>query len=163
MANAKSNGLQLIALKSLAQAPSRNGDHRKAMRDVYDCSPTPRILTGIVSNSKFRRPMHMSGRAMDAMTSNPPSERKIRIRVFSESDQIKIIISDSGHGLSTDIRKTLFQPFVTTKERGLGLGLSICASILKAYSGKITIENSVDRGAPAILTLPVLEALVPAQ
>lgn len=134
---------------------------RKIAVDV-DCAPRlPLVLGDAVQLQQVL--INLLVNAMDAMTSNPPSEREIRIRAFSESDQVRIIISDSGEGLSTEVREKLFEPFVSTKERGLGLGLSICASILKAHSGKIAIKNSADRGVTAILTLPALEAAVPAQ
>ena len=134
---------------------------RKIVVDV-DCAPRlPSVSVDFVQLQQVL--INLIVNAMDAMTSVPPIEREIRIRAFSEGDQVKIVISDKGHGLTEDIRKKLFQPFVTTKEQGLGLGLSICGTILKAHSGKISVENSADRGATAILTLPAQDALVPAQ
>jgi C4-dicarboxylate-specific signal transduction histidine kinase len=134
---------------------------RKIAVDVK-CSPGLAVVSGdLVQLQQVL--INLLVNAMDAMTSVLPIDREIRIRANSNKDKVEIIISDRGHGLSAEIHDKLFQPFVSTKEQGLGLGLSICATILKAHSGKIAIKNNADRGAIVILTLPALNALVPAQ
>ena len=107
---------------------------RKIVADVDCALGLPSVSVDFVQLQQVL--INLLVNAMDAMSSVPPSEREIRIRAISERDQVKIIISDSGHGLSADIRKKLFQPFVSTKEQGLGLGLSICGSILKSTLGQ---------------------------
>ncbi|MNW05370.1 Sporulation kinase D [compost metagenome] len=52
------------------------------------------------------------------------------------------------------MRHEVFKPFVTTKKTGLGLGLAICRSIIEAQGGKLFFDDSVTRGARAVITLP---------
>jgi C4-dicarboxylate-specific signal transduction histidine kinase len=91
--------------------------------------------------------------AMEAMTDTPAAGRAIRINAQVVGDEIQISFSDHGHGIPTAIRDKLFEPFVTTKERGLGLGLSICASIIKAHGGYIEIVNNIESGATVTVNI----------
>jgi len=73
----------------------------------------------------------------------------------SGNGTIETRISDRGRGITEGERSQLFQPFFTTKAHGLGLGLSICSTIVKAHGGKLRIDNNAEGGATASLTLPV--------
>src|SRR5262249_7316444 len=70
---------------------------------------------------------------MDAMASNAPSQRVLKILTRADGDQIQVVVVDSGHGISAENQALIFQPFFTTKEHGLGLGLSICSKIVQAH------------------------------
>lgn len=63
-------------------------------------------------------------------------------------------MSDTGPGLSDLVQKRLFQPFVTTKAEGLGVGLSICQTIVEAHGGDIVAENRSTGGATFRFTVP---------
>ena len=76
--------------------------------------------------------------------------------------QVEAVIDDSGHGIAAEDQAQLFQPFFTTKEQGLGLGLSICSTIVKSHGGKLSIENNAGGGATVVVALPSQETLVPA-
>jgi two-component system sensor kinase FixL len=67
-------------------------------------------------------------------------------------------VSDCGPGISPEIRARLFQPFVTTKENGMGIGLTICQSIIEAHGGKIWCDPEPERGAVFRFSLPLAEA-----
>jgi signal transduction histidine kinase len=102
--------------------------------------------------------------AMDAMQATAPARRVIRIGARSSGNgTIEAFISDRGHGIAEEARNRLFQPFFTTKGHGLGLGLSICAKIVKAHGGMLSVRNNDDGGATASFTLPTLAHAVPAQ
>jgi len=63
-------------------------------------------------------------------------------------------VDDDGPGVSDELRERLFQPFYTTKHSGLGMGLSICQSILDSLGGRIDVKNRDGRGASFSVTLP---------
>ncbi|WP_305455372.1 ATP-binding protein [Photobacterium leiognathi] len=81
-------------------------------------------------------------------------QRQITImRLNSPKDRIRIAVLDSGHGFSNDIIDKLFVPFTTTKDVGLGLGLSICSSIMTRLKGNIFLASGLTGGAMVVLEL----------
>lgn len=72
-----------------------------------------------------------------------------------DDGSIEIVVADRGPGLSDDIVDHLFEPFQTTKSNGMGLGLSICRTIVEAHGGKLRYEPNVGGGAIFRVTLPV--------
>jgi two-component system, LuxR family, sensor kinase FixL len=80
--------------------------------------------------------------------------RELRIKTAREKDAVTISISDTGPGLAPEIANRLFHPFVTTKEKGMGIGLSICRSIVEAHGGRIWAESNSE-GAAFHVSLPV--------
>ena len=76
---------------------------------------------------------------------------------LSGHKMIELCVIDSGHGISEDKLKRIFNPFFTTKSSGMGMGLSISSSIIEAHDGKLYAENNTEQGARFCLTLPVTE------
>jgi signal transduction histidine kinase len=70
----------------------------------------------------------------------------------------EIVVSDTGPGLTDDMRERLFLPWFSTRQRGTGLGLSIVAKIVQDHGGSIRAENNVPAGARFIIELPLAEA-----
>jgi PAS domain S-box-containing protein len=70
---------------------------------------------------------------------------------------VEIVISDTGHGLTDEIRERLFLPFYSTKHRGTGLGLSIAAKIVQEHGGSIRAESNTPKGARFLVRLPLME------
>ena len=64
-------------------------------------------------------------------------------------------VEDSGPGIAPEALESIFEPFITSKTEGLGIGLSICRSIVERHGGKISAANNLDRGATFSITLPV--------
>ena len=87
--------------------------------------------------------------ACEAMAGNPPDERRLTIatRADDTGRRIECSVTDRGHGIPEHLIDRLFQPFVTTKRNGLGLGLAICRSIMEAHGGSLTANNARDGGA----------------
>lgn len=77
----------------------------------------------------------------------------ISTRVVSDAG-IEVAVSDDGVGLPRDAEETIFQPFFTTKEGGIGMGLSICRSIVTSHGGRLSASQNPDRGATFAFTLP---------
>jgi two-component system, NtrC family, nitrogen regulation sensor histidine kinase NtrY len=70
---------------------------------------------------------------------------------------VEVVVSDTGHGLSDEIRERLFLPFYSTKHRGTGLGLAIAAKIAQEHGGSIRAESNSPKGARFLLRLPLME------
>jgi PAS domain S-box-containing protein len=95
--------------------------------------------------------------AFDAMKDCPAGEREVKLTVEAYGmGLVQTAVSDRGTGLSSDKLDKIFQPFYTTKGEGLGMGLSICRSIIEAHGGHLRAENNADRGATFYFTLPVV-------
>src|SRR6185437_8458004 len=74
-----------------------------------------------------------------------------------DGEAVEIAISDTGPGISDEIRERLFLPFYSTKRRGTGLGLSIAAKIAQEHGGSIRAEAHSPKGARFLLRLPLME------
>jgi C4-dicarboxylate-specific signal transduction histidine kinase len=93
--------------------------------------------------------------AMDAVGSKTPPRRIIKISTRVNGKHVEVDITDCGHGIAADDQQRVFEPLFTTKDQGLGLGLFICSTIVKAHEGKLSIHNNDLGGATAVLSLPV--------
>jgi two-component system, NtrC family, nitrogen regulation sensor histidine kinase NtrY len=74
---------------------------------------------------------------------------------------VEVVVSDTGHGLTDQIRERLFLPFYSTKHRGTGLGLAIAAKIVQEHGGTIRAESNSPKGARFVLRLPLVETAQP--
>jgi two-component system, LuxR family, sensor kinase FixL len=93
--------------------------------------------------------------AMDAMEES--QKRDLVVAVAADGDeQARISVTDTGSGISPDIAEQLFQPFVTTKRQGMGVGLSISRAIVEAHGGKIWVEPNPSGGTIFHFTLAVV-------
>ncbi|MEE8367819.1 MAG: ATP-binding protein [Thermoanaerobaculia bacterium] len=79
----------------------------------------------------------------------------IQVKLQSRNDGIEIAIKDRGPGLPAEVRERLFQPFVTSRPDGVGLGLSLAHRILTLHGGKLRIEDRQGGGTQAIVWLPI--------
>lgn len=77
-------------------------------------------------------------------------------KVVQESNQVQIVVRDDGSGIAPEILPQIFEPFLTTKEtgHGVGLGLAISHSILERHNGKIEVQSELGRGTTFTVTLP---------
>jgi C4-dicarboxylate-specific signal transduction histidine kinase len=100
---------------------------------------------------------------MDALATIPASRRRIEVETGVEKGgAVAVSIRDNGVGFKSDGRQ-LFEPFYTTKDQGLGLGLALCSTIVDAHGGTLTLENCELGGAMAKLALPAEEYRIAAQ
>jgi len=81
--------------------------------------------------------------------------RELSIETQLLGDTVQVSVADSGAGLSPEVRAHLFQPFVTTKQKGMGLGLSICRTIVETHGGKIWVDDRPQGGTIFRFTLRV--------
>ena len=82
----------------------------------------------------------------------------VDMALSNKKDQVKVVISDSGPGIDPEILAHIFEPFITTKEYGLGLGLSICYQIVEKHGGQITVKNQPGQGTSFTVWLPTISA-----
>jgi PAS domain S-box-containing protein len=90
------------------------------------------------------------------------AERGIAVNLQREGGRAVLSFSDSGPGLPAEVRERLFQPFVSTKEHGMGIGLSICRAIIEAHGGRISALSDEGRGTVIRIELPLSEAALAA-
>jgi two-component system sensor kinase FixL len=84
--------------------------------------------------------------------------RCVRITAVADGDMAEVAVRDNGPGLPPEVAARLFEPFVTTKPEGMGIGLSICRSIVEAHGGVITAATDPSGGTGFRFTLPLAEA-----
>ncbi|MGB7098241.1 MAG: ATP-binding protein, partial [Xanthobacteraceae bacterium] len=102
--------------------------------------------------------------AMDSMASTPITQRRVAVSArTTASGAIEVFVKDHGRGISPADQSRVFEPFYTTKEQGLGLGLTLCSTIIQAHGGKLTLSNNNSGGAVATIRLPVQVILGAAQ
>ncbi|MCB1751490.1 MAG: PhnD/SsuA/transferrin family substrate-binding protein [Gammaproteobacteria bacterium] len=96
--------------------------------------------------------------AIDAIAEADSPRREIHILTRMDGDAKRVVttVADSGPGLDDETRKQLFTPFVTTKPKGMGLGLSISLGIIEAHNGNLFLDTAPGAGAVFRFTLPVI-------
>jgi signal transduction histidine kinase len=93
------------------------------------------------------------------MSANPQENRAMTFTTRCPPDRhtVELTLTDYGTGIPDDSIDHIFEPFFTSKERGLGLGLSICRSIMLEHRGTLTARNNPGGGATLKLTLPAAD------
>jgi len=99
--------------------------------------------------------------AMDAMASTPTAQRSILISTReAQNGMVDVLVKDRGHGIRPKENGHLFEPFYTTKDHGLGLGLTLCSTIIQAHQGRLTLANDDGGGAIAVFSLPIQQPAI---
>ena len=96
--------------------------------------------------------LNLMRNAAEAMGAAEVRELTVESRPLPDG-RVEVLISDTGPGLADDVLERLFQPFVTTKAEGMGVGLSICRTIIEAHGGEISARNRPEGGAVFRFTL----------
>ena len=106
-------------------------------------------LQQVILNLMLNAFSAMSGTGLDGA-------RRLIVRTMSiDASNVLVEVQDSGTGIAADKLESIFDPFITSKPEGLGMGLSICRSIIERHGGTISAANNPDRGATFSITLPV--------
>jgi signal transduction histidine kinase len=93
--------------------------------------------------------------ALQALEGVPAAERELAVDVGAEAGRGVLSVADSGPGIALDVLPRVFEPFFSTREQGLGLGLSLCESLATAMGGSLRAQPRSPRGALFRLTLPL--------
>lgn len=123
--------------------------------DMDDIKEVPSILG---NPSELREVfINIINNAIDAM----PGGGRISFRTWSEKDTVFVRITDTGEGMSEEVKERIFDPFFTTKRaEGSGLGMSISYSIIKRHDGKIEVESEEGKGTAFNLSIPICKEAV---
>ncbi|MGA8821614.1 MAG: ATP-binding protein, partial [Pseudolabrys sp.] len=92
--------------------------------------------------------------ALESMMKTDARRRLLTLASQRVDDQIEVKVIDRGTGIDVEAKAALFNAFFTTKESGLGLGLSICSTIIERHGGSLSLSNNADGGATARFCLP---------
>jgi len=93
--------------------------------------------------------------AIEAMQDEDEQHRRLLIASSLVDGQIRIVVEDSGHGIEQAMQGDVFEPFVTTKTRGMGLGLSISRGIIESHDGRLSLDTTMQgEGTRMVITLP---------
>ncbi|MBA4328876.1 MAG: two-component sensor histidine kinase [Polaromonas sp.] len=93
--------------------------------------------------------------ALQALEQVPVKERQLTVTVQAEAGQGRITVTDSGPGMMDEVLARVFEPFFTTRETGLGLGLSLCETLASGMGGSLQAAQHAPRGAAFRLLLPL--------
>jgi len=91
--------------------------------------------------------------ALQALEQVPPTERQLALTLSTSGDRAQVEVADSGPGIAPEHLPRLFEPFFSTRENGLGLGLSLCESLALGMGGRLTAGTNAPRGAVFRLSL----------
>ncbi len=100
--------------------------------------------------------LNLTRNAIEAIDRSESSERRVSITIHAdaEAEEITICLADTGEGIGNELRDHLFEPFATGRPDGLGLGLSLCHSIIENHSGRIWLAETGSQGSTFCFTLP---------
>jgi signal transduction histidine kinase/integral membrane sensor domain MASE1 len=98
--------------------------------------------------------------AMDAVAENPVSQRMVMMQTrYSDDGLVHVTVRDRGAGLPPDVSDRIFEPFITTKADGMGMGLAVARSLIDSHGGSIHAANQPGGGAVVTISIPGLTAV----
>ena len=103
--------------------------------------------------------LNLGRNAIEAMDTVKDGNRVLGVKTErNEREAIIVAVRDTGPGIDPEKLNGIFEPFVTTKPHGMGLGLAICRMIIERHSGHLTASSNGERGALLQFTLPIKSA-----
>jgi two-component system sensor kinase FixL len=135
-----------------ASALSLVGAKEKGVRVTFSLDPAaPLVLADRIQVQQVL--LNLIRNAIEAMQDAPRRELIVATQAMSNESLVEVSVSDTGTGIAPELAEQLFQPFITTKKHGMGVGLSICRTIVESHGGKIWVESEPNRGTVFRFTL----------
>ncbi len=113
--------------------------------------PTVRVDSVLIQQVIF----NLVRNGIEAINESDHPQRELTVQASAEGDNVVVCVSDTGKGVDEDLRERLFDPFVSTRKQGLGIGLSLCRSVLDRHKGKVWVEETRGPGATFCFSLPI--------
>ncbi len=126
---------------------------RRQVAPVLHAPAEPlRVLADPVALEQILHNLLMN--ALQALEQVPAAERSLALTLSASGDRGQVEVADSGPGIAPEHLPRLFEPFFSTRDKGLGLGLSLCESLALGMGGQLTAGHNTPRGAVLRLALP---------
>ncbi len=127
---------------------------------TVECDLEPDLPPVLADPEAIRRALaNLIDNAAEAMQTSLLRVLGLKSSLSEDGASVEVQISDTGHGLTEEIRERLFLPFYSTKQRGTGLGLSIAAKIVQEHGGSLSAESNLPKGARFLMRLPLFEPI----
>jgi signal transduction histidine kinase len=128
-----------------------------AYRIETSVQQAPQLPSIMAQKSQLREViLNLIQNAIDAMKALSGRRRILLIRTHLHGNEAVVIsVEDSGPGIEPEKMKNIFDPFFSTKTKGMGLGLAICKSIVERHHGELSVSSEIDRGSCFRLILPI--------
>ena len=126
---------------------------RRQASVALDAEAAPTVLADPVALEQIVHNLLMN--ALQALEQVPPEQRQIRLTLSKQGPEGLLQVCDSGPGIPPEVLPRLFQPFFSTREGGLGLGLSLCETLAVGMGGSLGARNLTPQGAEFTLRLPI--------
>jgi len=142
--------MQLARYDLLSNGIAVTADYQEKLPAIYaDHLQLQQVMLNLIKN------------AIDAMNACPLGERRLRVAIGSDGHStVSFYISDSGSGVVDEDRERIFSPFFTTKTSGMGLGLSICRTMIEEHGGTLRLTETSSAGSTFEITLPIAQSSV---
>jgi len=130
------------------------GSRERGIKSVFDFATRNNIVA--VDRVQIQQVLiNLMRNAIEAMRDSPQKQLVVRTRQISP-EWLQIEVEDTGPGISDEVAPQLFQPFVTTKPNGMGIGLSISRRIIESHGGELTVKRNAAGGATFTFSLPTI-------
>ena len=130
------------------------GSRERGIKSVFDFGPEEASV--VADRVQIQQVLiNLMRNAMEAMRDSPRKELTVSTRAL-DAERMQVEVADTGPGIADDIAPRLFQPFVTSKASGMGIGLSISRRIIESHGGELNVMRNRDGGATFAFTLPIL-------
>jgi two-component system sensor kinase FixL len=149
-ANRTNEVLNKVVEEALALGLVGVADTNVRVRLDFEAELTPVIVDKVQIQQVLVNLIRNSAEAMQAVDT-----RELTITTARNGDAAQVRVSDTGPGVPEQVARRLFQPFVTTKEKGMGIGLTICQTIVEAHDGRIWMDQNPTVGTTFRFELPV--------